>query len=258
MIYLTSLSMKKNEPIKAFGVEPSPTKYRLRLARYKGLSEAVTDFVKSKDLKDDSKIDMLDIGIGSGRSLRYIDHEGRDINISDKINLFGLDLMVDRLAGVYGSERWKLTRGNIEKGIPFQDNSFDLILCEQLLEHLNDPKAAVIELNRVIKPGGLLILGVPIFFPPLPTARNIIMPLVNKFRDKPSTHLQTFSLFSIKSLVKNNSDFELIDSRGYRIVSGGPLKPLDNFYWWYKLNRILGRIFTPFCIEVQLILRLKP
>lgn len=242
----------------AFGVEPSPTKYRLRLARYKGLAEAVTEFVKSRDLVDTQKIDMLDIGIGSGRSLMYIDKEGEDINIAEKINLYGLDLMVDRLDGVYGSKRWKLTRGNIEKGIPYKDNSFDLILCEQLLEHLNDPKAAVIELNRVIKPGGMLILGVPIFFPPLPLMRDLIMPLVNKFRDKPSTHLQTFSLFSIKRLVKNNSDFELIDSRGYRIVSGGLLKPLDNFYWWYKLNRLLGRIFTPFCIEVQLILRQKP
>jgi SAM-dependent methyltransferase len=40
-------------------------------------------------------------------------------------------------------------------------NAFDLVLCEQVLEHLIDPKQAVQNLSHLLKPGGLLHLTVP-------------------------------------------------------------------------------------------------
>jgi ubiquinone/menaquinone biosynthesis C-methylase UbiE len=42
-----------------------------------------------------------------------------------------------------------------------QDNSFDSILCTQVLEHVKNPFLAVAELHRVLKPGGKLFLTVP-------------------------------------------------------------------------------------------------
>jgi len=44
-------------------------------------------------------------------------------------------------------------RGVCER-LPFKDNSFDLILSVVVLEHVKDPKAAVAEMTRVLKPGG--------------------------------------------------------------------------------------------------------
>jgi SAM-dependent methyltransferase len=40
-------------------------------------------------------------------------------------------------------------------------NAFDLVLCEQVLEHLIDPKQAVQNLSQLLKPGGLLHVTVP-------------------------------------------------------------------------------------------------
>jgi SAM-dependent methyltransferase len=40
-------------------------------------------------------------------------------------------------------------------------NAFDLVLCEQVLEHVIDPKQAVQNLAHLLKPGGLLHLTVP-------------------------------------------------------------------------------------------------
>lgn len=45
--------------------------------------------------------------------------------------------------------------------IPFDDNSFDLIICNHLLEHVPDDIAAMKELHRVLKPNGKAILQVP-------------------------------------------------------------------------------------------------
>ncbi len=45
--------------------------------------------------------------------------------------------------------------------IPFRDNYFDGILCNHVLEHIPDDRAAMRELYRVLKPGGWAILMVP-------------------------------------------------------------------------------------------------
>jgi len=49
--------------------------------------------------------------------------------------------------------------------IPFPDNSFDLIVCVHVLEHIRDDLRAIRELYRVLKPGGKALLAVPIYGP---------------------------------------------------------------------------------------------
>ncbi len=48
--------------------------------------------------------------------------------------------------------------------IDWQDNYFDLIICNHVLEHIPDDKKAMKELYRVLKPGGRAILQVPISY----------------------------------------------------------------------------------------------
>lgn len=46
--------------------------------------------------------------------------------------------------------------------IPFPDNSFDVILCSHVLEHVPDDRRAMRELNRVLEPDGWAVLLVPL------------------------------------------------------------------------------------------------
>jgi len=43
-------------------------------------------------------------------------------------------------------------------GLPFEDSSVDLVWCERVLQHLNDPHAAIDDIARVLRPGGRAVL----------------------------------------------------------------------------------------------------
>lgn len=49
--------------------------------------------------------------------------------------------------------------------LPFEDERFDVILCTEVLEHLHTPHAAISEMRRVLKRGGMLILTTRFVFP---------------------------------------------------------------------------------------------
>ncbi len=96
---------------------------------------------------------ILDVGCGEGfvlNSLRKHDI-GKD--------LIGIDYSKTAISiGKKLHPSLDLREGTIYK-LPFKDNSFDLVLCLEVLEHLDDPKAALKELTRVSKK--YTILSVP-------------------------------------------------------------------------------------------------
>jgi len=50
---------------------------------------------------------------------------------------------------------------DVENGLPFDDASFDLVWCTEVIEHLHAPKYLLDEIDRVLKPGGRAILTTP-------------------------------------------------------------------------------------------------
>jgi len=49
----------------------------------------------------------------------------------------------------------------IAEDIPLDDGTVDLVLCNQVLEHVSDPEKACEEIYRILKPGGIFIGSVP-------------------------------------------------------------------------------------------------
>ncbi|MCM2267370.1 MAG: class I SAM-dependent methyltransferase [Elusimicrobiales bacterium] len=100
-------------------------------------------------------------------------------------------------------------RVNIEMDrFPVADNSFDLVICNQVLEHLKNIFLPLSEMDRVVKPGGFLLIGVPnmagLYNRLLLLAG--LQPLANAI-DGP--HVRGFAHASFVRFLRQNGNFEL-------------------------------------------------
>jgi 2-polyprenyl-3-methyl-5-hydroxy-6-metoxy-1,4-benzoquinol methylase len=101
---------------------------------------------------------FLDAGCGDGRYLQFLaDPRLRPerivaTDISERI------LETAGSAAAAAGVEPELVRANLES-LPFDDGSFDVVLCTQVLEHLLDPTAGMSEVARVLTPGGTLVLS---------------------------------------------------------------------------------------------------
>jgi len=245
---LEVLTMENKNRKLAFGVENARRAYRLRLARYQALAEDIDIYMRR--MNSSKKFNLLDIGLGSGRSMRYIDN----ICDSTKINFFGIDNSLRRLRSIYQPKRWILKQVDIEKEkIPFERHRFEIVICEQVLEHLENPQYVLLEIERILKPEGMLVIGVPTFPPGVAFARSFVLAILKRFFCTTRPHVQSFSYHSMRSLIQRSGKLKVVKIRGFRIVSGGIIGVLENYRWWYKFNRWVGRVFPYFCTELQFI-----
>ncbi|MBS1984660.1 MAG: methyltransferase domain-containing protein, partial [Bdellovibrionales bacterium] len=58
------------------------------------------------------------------------------------------------------AERFRFVEGTAQ-ALPFHDASFDLVTCQTVLIHLPDPRVALREMQRVLRPGGRLLVVEP-------------------------------------------------------------------------------------------------
>lgn len=67
------------------------------------------------------------------------------------------------------TKRGVLERGNLSVGdvrtLPYPDNTFDVVVAIEVLEHIPDPETGLLEARRVLKPGGYAITALPVQLP---------------------------------------------------------------------------------------------
>lgn len=96
---------------------------------------------------------ICDIGVGAGFFYKDI--------IKENVQISGIDIVpeyvdLSRKRGIDA----RICDINKEK-TPFDDNSFDLVICDSILEHTFNPTSLVSECLRILKKNGTLILAVP-------------------------------------------------------------------------------------------------
>lgn len=102
---------------------------------------------------------VLDLGCGSGRHTVYLAKKGFEV--------YGIDIAPE---GIKIAKKWlkkeklkaSLRTGNIYKKLPYKDNFFDAIISTQTIHHerIESIKKAIKEIERILKPKGLIFISV--------------------------------------------------------------------------------------------------
>lgn len=118
--------------------------------KYQG--ELLVRFLNNMNIEFSGK-DLLDLGCGfGGYSKAFLDAGA---------NVIGLDL-----SPINTQDKIPMVSGDA-LSLPFINNSFDIVICASLIEHIPEPFLLLKEIYRVLKSGGLLYLSFPPFYSPV-------------------------------------------------------------------------------------------
>jgi ubiquinone/menaquinone biosynthesis C-methylase UbiE len=99
--------------------------------------------------EDIASMSLLDVGASTGFIDNYLSQsfaEVRGLDIDDKA--------IDYAVNTFSRENLHFQVGDA-MAIEFPDNSFDVVVCSQVYEHVPDARKMMYEIFRVLKPGGI-------------------------------------------------------------------------------------------------------
>jgi len=111
--------------------------------------------------------------------------------------------------------------------LPFYDNSFDIVICSEVLEHIPDDKKAMPELVRILKPGKILAVSVPRSWP-----EKICWLLSDEYFNANMGHVR---IYKKASLIKE------IESLGVKLFALHHAHSIHAPFWWLKCLMGPGR-----------------
>lgn len=169
---------------------------------------------------------VLDVGAGFGRHVFECARRGADVVALDYAEdevvetRATLGAMVE--AGEIDLARFKgVLRGDATR-LPFADASFDKVITSEVLEHIQDDVAAISEMIRVLKPGGMFAATVPAWGP-----EKINWMLSDEYHAPKSVggHVRIYSKTELAAKLRSAG----LDLRGTHRAHA-----LHSPYWWLK------------------------
>lgn len=144
---------------------------------------------------------VLDLGCGEGRHVI-------SAYVAADVHSVGIDLSLEDLQTTREKFADFEEPGNQAKSfglssasalaLPFADNSFDKVICSEVLEHIDDYQAALREIERVLKPGGLFCASVPRRWP-----EQICWALSEGYYQTPGGHLRIFHASQLRGEIEH-------------------------------------------------------
>ena len=104
--------------------------------------------------------------------------------------------------------------------LPFPDGSFDAVIAAEILEHVPDDAAAMVEIARVVRPGGTVAVTVPAWLP-----ERICWALSAEYHNVPGGHVRIFTRAELTAK---------LTAAGLTPVGAHHAHGLHSAYWWLK------------------------
>jgi SAM-dependent methyltransferase len=168
---------------------------------------------------------VLDVGSGNGRHAFEALRRGAEVTATD---VDGPALAeVERIAGAMATAGEVAAGGRLSTlladagRLPFADGTFDVVIAAEVLEHIADDRTAMTELGRVLRPGGLLAVTVPRWWP-----ERVCWALSREYHEVPGGHVR---IYRRRDLV------EQLRSCGFDIAAPHHhAHALHSPYWWLR------------------------
>lgn len=197
-----------------------------RASKASGILQTVSHFVP-KSLADTN---WLDVGCGNGEIA---------MNIALRVkSVAAVDPEAWRCWQKYENQVGNLKfYNNSGDNLPFLENSFDIVLCNQVYEHVANPIRLIDEIYRVLKPGGCCYFAGPnLLFPIEPHVmlpfvhwlpRKVVIYFMKSFR---ATNILDAYSSDYWTLLKWFRKFDVINAVTY-IIKNPKLYNRSNFFW---------------------------
>ena len=211
---------------------------RAAAARWRLLEKIITGWL-SAVADGNREFRVLDAGCGDGLDLNVL---GRIFESAGRAaTLYGCDynpLRIEKI-GANPAVRGVFMASLAEA--PIAGASFDVILCNHVIEHIDDPGPALSELGRMLRPGGLLMVGVPNEGCLMAQLRNN---LLQRSILRTTDHVHFFTARTLKAAVlRAGLKVDRVEAYGFF----SPHLRLHNLLWATGLGRavvgLLGAIF---------------
>lgn len=165
---------------------------------------------------------LLDVGCGEGRHVIHACLEHNILGVGVDLSLHDLKITAERFAPFanYNPQSYFSIQQTDATRLPFADNSFDKIICSEVLEHIENYQGVLQEIKRVLKSGGILAISVPRAWP-----EKICWKLSSAYHQVEGGHIRIFNAKHLRNE---------IESQQFEFTHRYWAHALHSPFWWLK------------------------
>jgi SAM-dependent methyltransferase len=134
---------------------------------------------------------VLDLGCGQGRHAFEALRRGAEVvaaDLDDKalVEVEAMALAMEEAGELTAGGRLTVRHADALR-LPFDEGQFDVVIVSEVLEHIPEDRAAMAEIHRVVKPGGLAAITVPRRGP-----EEVCWALSHEYHNNPGGHIRIY------------------------------------------------------------------